>query len=168
MRFHSLPFDSDLSSTSLTKLHPIGRQSRLHRQETVGQLRASATVLKAQQQTAGESAEPRPVAPRPLRLSDPGGGAASREPSTAAAGSSHAARRSLVQSLRTLSDDEEYAAGAAGCFWGSSSSDRSSDDGLLALAGASTQGVVSGALSEAPPRCEYLRQAGGQGLSVRQ
>jgi len=51
------------------------------------------------------------VAPRPLRLSDPGGGVASREARPAAAASGQEARPSLAQTLRTLSDDEEYAAG---------------------------------------------------------
>ena len=51
------------------------------------------------------------MAPRPLRLSDPGGGAAGQSHSAAAAASGHEARRSLAQTLRTLSDDEEYAAG---------------------------------------------------------
>ena len=127
----------------------------LRRQEPVAQLSASATLIKPQQRAEGESAESRSVAPRPLRLSDPGDGPAGRGASTAAAASGHEARRSLAQLLRTLSDDEEYAAGGAGGCWASSSSERSSDDGLLALAGASTQGVASGASPETPPRCGH-------------
>ena len=63
------------------------------------------------------------------------------------------ARRSLAQTLRILSDDEDYAAGG-GC-WDRSSSDCSSDDGLLALAGLSTEARVSGTASSSTPpkRC---------------
>ena len=120
----------------------------------MGQISASATLIGPQQPAAGESVEPRLVVPRPRCSSSSGNDGAGRDDGAAAAIASHAARRSLAQTLRTLSDDEEYAAGGSGClFWHSSSSDSGSDEGLLALAGASTQGIASGASSETPPRC---------------
>jgi hypothetical protein len=57
----------------------------------------------------------------------------------------------LAQAVRTLSDDEDYAAGG-GC-WGCSSSNASSEDCLLALAGVSMEGRVSGTASLTPPKC---------------
>ena len=120
----------------------------------MGQLSASAAfILQTQPQAHDDSAKPRRNLPRPLQLSDPGEPGVSGERTSAAATASQPARRSLAQTLRTLSDDEEYAAGA-GCLWDSSASDRSSDDGLLALAGVSTQGLASAASSESPARCD--------------
>ena len=120
------------------------RHLAARRQETVGQLNASATVIGPQHAPHREAAEPRQVPRSPRRSSATAEHIAHQEHGVGAAMSPQEARRSLAQSLRTLSDDEEYAAGT-GCFWDSASSDRSSDNGLLALAGLSTQGFASAA-----------------------